>query len=77
LEALFRDFLRKSATDTAAEFYLPTALSALNENGAARIALLQSTDEWFGLTYREDLAAAQAAIKRLIAAGRYQAPLWG
>jgi len=77
LEALFRDFLRKSATDTTAEIYLPTALSALNENGAARIALLQSTDEWFGLTYREDLSAAQAAIKRLIAAGRYQAPLWG
>jgi len=77
LEALFRDFLRKSATDTTAEFYLPTALSALNENGAARIALLQSTDEWFGLTYREDLSAAQAAIKRLIATGRYQAPLWG
>ena len=77
LEALFRDFLRKNGADPAAEFYLPTALSALNENGAARIALLQSADEWFGLTYREDLPAAQAAIKRLIAAGRYQAPLWG
>ena len=77
LEALFRDFLRKSAADPAAEFFLPTALSALNENGAARIALLHSTDEWFGLTYREDLPAAQQAIQRLIAAGRYQAPLWG
>lgn len=77
LEALFRDFLRQSAADPQAEFYLPTALSALNENGAARIALLQSADAWFGLTYREDLAAAQKAITALIAAGKYQAPLWG
>jgi UTP-glucose-1-phosphate uridylyltransferase len=77
LEALFRDFLRQSAADPKAEFYLPTALSALNENGAARIALLQSKDEWFGLTYREDLSAAQKAITALIAAGKYQARLWG
>ena len=77
LETLFQDFLRQSAPDPKAEFYLPTALSALNESGVAKIALLQSADEWFGLTYREDLPAAQTAIKGLIADGRYQAPLWG
>lgn len=77
LEALFGDFLRQSAADPKAEFYLPTALSALNESGATRISLLQSADEWFGLTYREDLAAAQTAIRGLIAAGRYPSPLWG
>ncbi len=77
LETLFHDFLRQSAPDPKAEFYLPTALSALNESGVAKIALLQSADEWFGLTYREDLPAAQTAVKGLIAAGRYQAPLWG
>jgi hypothetical protein len=39
--------------------------------------MLRSADEWFGLTYRDDLSAAQKAIQALIAAGRYQAPLWG
>lgn len=77
LETMFADFLRKNAQDPKAEFYLPTALSTLNENGAAKIALLQSADGWFGLTYREDLPAAQKAIKALVAAGRYTAPLWG
>jgi len=77
LENLFGDFLRQSAADPKTEFYLPTALSSLNEKGAAKIALLQSADEWFGLTYREDLTAAQAAVKGLVAAGRYPAPLWG
>ena len=30
----------------------------------------------FGITYREDLPASQAAIRGLIAAGRYPARLW-
>jgi UTP-glucose-1-phosphate uridylyltransferase len=77
LEALFLDFLRKNNGNPTAEFYLPTALSTLNENRAAKISLLQSADDWFGLTYREDLTAAQAAIRALTKAGRYPSPLWG
>lgn len=77
LEELFRKFLTRHAADPKSEFYLPTALSSLNESGAARIALLQSADAWFGLTYRDDLAAAQAMIRSMITAGKYSGPLWG
>ena len=77
LEKLFADFLAKGAGDPKAEFYLPTAISGLNERGEAGIALLTSGDAWFGITYREDLAASQAAVKGLVAAGKYPAPLWG
>jgi len=77
LEKLFAGFVAKSAGDPKAEFYLPTAISSLNESKEAEVALVQSRDAWFGLTYREDLAAAQAAIQSLTAAGRYPAPLWG
>jgi hypothetical protein len=76
LEKMFADFQAKHAGDPKAEFYLPTALSALNERGAAKVALLTSSAAWFGITYREDLAASQAAIRALIAAGQYPAPLW-
>ena len=77
LEKLFAEFQAKSASDPKAEFYLPTAISTLNEGKKAEVALLRSSDAWFGLTYREDLASSQAAIRALIAAGRYPAPLWG
>lgn len=77
LEAQFRTFLAKNAHDPKAEIYLPTCLSELNERGEAKIALHRSADSWFGLTYREDLASAQVAIKALVASGRYPAPLWG
>jgi UTP-glucose-1-phosphate uridylyltransferase len=77
LERLFADFYAANRADLKAEFYLPTALSTLNERGEAEIALLKSEDAWFGITYREDLAASQKAIQGLVAQGRYPAPLWG
>jgi hypothetical protein len=76
LENQFVDFLRRSLSDPKAEFYLPTTLSALNERREASIDLLRSDDAWFGITYRDDLPAAQAAIRELISAGRYPTPLW-
>ena len=76
LQALFVDFLSRQSSDPKAEFYLPTALSTLNERGDARIALLDSEDSWFGITYREDLPSAQAAVAELTRDGRYPAPLW-
>ena len=77
LEAQFRTFLGQHAGDPKTEIYLPTCLSELNEHGEAKIAMHRSADSWFGLTYREDLASAQVAIKSLVATGRYPAPLWG
>lgn len=77
LEQKFADFLGARGADPKAEFYLPTALSELNQSGAAEVRLLRSDDAWFGITYREDLASAQAAVRDLIAAGRYPSPLWG
>lgn len=77
LDTEFRAFLQQRGTDPKAEMYLPTVVSDLNQRGQAKIALHRSSDAWFGLTYREDIPAAQAAIKALVAAGRYPAPLWG
>ena len=77
LEAKFRTFLGTRGADPKAEIYLPTTLSELNESGEARIALHRSEDAWFGLTYKEDVAVARAAIQGLVAAGKYPAPLWG
>ena len=75
LEKLFAEFLARSGGDPKAEFYLPTAISTLNEQRLTEVELLRSTDAWFGITYREDLAASQAAVRALIAAGKYPSPL--
>ena len=77
LDELFAGFLAKSGGDPKAEFYLPTAISTLNEAGRARVALLESSDAWFGITYREDLANSRQAVAALVAQGKYPSPLWG
>ena len=75
LEKLFADFVARNPGDLKAEFYLPTAISALNEQRLVEVELLRSDDAWFGITYREDLAASQAAVRALIAGGKYPSPL--
>jgi len=76
LEQLFADFLAKNGRDPKAEFYLPTSISTLNERSAADVALLTSSDSWFGITYREDLLSSKQALADLVAHGKYPAPLW-
>jgi UTP-glucose-1-phosphate uridylyltransferase len=76
LQELFTRFLAEKGADPKAEFYLPTAISSLNEHGQAEVALLQSSDSWFGITYREDLPGSRAALAALVAKGKYPAPLW-
>jgi len=73
---LFAAFRTKHAGDPKAEFYLPTAISALNERSEASVSLLRSGDAWFGLTYREDIAVARTTIAALITQGKYPSPLW-
>jgi hypothetical protein len=76
LEEQFLHFLETRGSDPKAEIYLPTSISELNESRKARVVLHRSTDAWFGLTYREDLAQAQTIMRGFVAAGRYPGPLW-
>jgi hypothetical protein len=35
------------------------------------VRVLRNEDEWFGMTYREDVPAARATLRRLIDRGVY------
>lgn len=71
VRGLFADFLAKYGRSETAEFYLPVAVGELAQAGYADVRLLKSEDAWFGMTYREDIPAACAAIRRLIDQGLY------
>ncbi|HUJ26316.1 MAG TPA: hypothetical protein VLW85_09875, partial [Myxococcales bacterium] len=71
LRELFGGFLQKSGRSESAEFYLPVAVNDLVAAGAADVRVLRADTRWFGVTHREDLPAARAAIAELIAAGAY------
>jgi hypothetical protein len=71
LRGLFVAFLGKYGRSETAEFYLPAAVGELLQAGYAEMRLLKSGDAWFGLTYRQDVPAARAALRRLIDQGVY------
>lgn len=76
---MFPQFLERAMkTDPMkGEFYLPAAVEQLLEEKAARVRVLKSTDQWFGVTYREDKPSVVRAIADLTARGVYPDDLWG
>ncbi len=71
VRGLFAEFLARYGESQTAEFYLPAAVGSLLQAGYAAVSVLGSSDEWFGMTYREDVPAARAALRRLIDRGAY------
>jgi UTP-glucose-1-phosphate uridylyltransferase len=76
LRERFHRFLQERGGDPKAEFYIPTVIDQLVAEGRARVRVLESPDNWFGVTYREDKAAVQTAIRGLIDRGVYPEKLW-
>ena len=76
LGARFSPWLRRSAQDLKAEFFLPTVVNELVIEKKARVHVLTSPDRWYGVTYREDKPIVAAAIGELIAKGVYPSRLW-
>ena len=75
LDQAWRDFVAARGKEPKAEFYLPAAVNSLVQTGAARVRVLPTTDNWFGVTYREDKPHVQAALAALVAEGVYPTPL--
>lgn len=71
LERQFTKFLTAQGCDLTAEFYLPTAISAMVADGGAEVRVLPTQASWFGVTYREDRACVVAAIRELVNQGEY------
>ena len=41
--------------DLKAEYLLPTIIGELLKEGTVSVKVLKSEDQWFGVTYKEDL----------------------
>ena len=77
LEAGFPEFLDNlKEGDIKSEYLLPKIIDQQIKNGKAKVAVLETRDKWFGVTYKEDKAAVVAAIRRLIADGAYKENLY-
>ena len=77
LEKGFAEFLGNiTKEEKKAEYLLPKIIGHLLEAGKTQVKVLESHDQWFGVTYKEDKAAVVEAIQELIAAGVYPEKLF-
>ncbi len=76
LESYFAEFIKANADNPKAEFYIPTVVNELIQNGEITLKVLESKDLWFGVTYKEDKDSAVTSINALIRDGVYPERLW-
>lgn len=74
----FPAFLKKGLAENPmkCEYFLPSVVSDLLSMGKASVAVLESEDKWYGITYKEDKPAVTAAVQKLKDSGRYPERLW-
>ena len=72
----FPAFLEGAKGNEKAEYFLPSVVSGLIEEGKATVKVLHSTDKWYGVTYHADKTAVTEAIARMTASGLYPDNLW-
>ncbi len=78
LDKRFGAFLEKSLPHNPlkCEYFLPFAVDEILKEGKAEVTVLQSTDHWYGVTYKEDKETVVQAIRQLKEQGLYPEKLW-
>ncbi|WP_297831719.1 nucleotidyltransferase [uncultured Rikenella sp.] len=75
----FRKFLDDAlqSGNLKAEFFIPLLVNKLVSERVAKLKVLHTTSDWFGVTYKEDRPATVQRVLDLIEAGVYPRNLWG
>jgi len=77
LEKGFEEFLSAlKPDDVKKEYLLPEVVGKLVNSGKVKVKVLKTTDQWFGVTYKEDKNFVVSSIRNLIDKGVYPAKLF-
>lgn len=70
LQEKYEEFL-KGDNLLKAEYLIPTVVGELVKAGKATVKAIPNKDKWYGITYKEDKATVQNAMKKLVEDGLY------
>lgn len=76
MENDFRKFIIDNSDNMTAEFYIPFVVNNLLNKSEARVKVLTSEAEWFGVTYKEDKETTIQKISELVTNNYYPKKLW-
>ena len=72
----FEKFLKENHTNIKAEFYIPLIVNELVKQNQGKVQIISGSNNWFGVTYKEDKEEVSQKIKLQIAYGAYPEKLW-
>ena len=65
LEEKFLPFMERYGQDSSKEFLLPDIVDDLLHEGKAQVQVLPTNDQWYGMTYREDIPIVKEAFAKM------------
>ncbi len=78
LENRFSAFLEKGIKENPlkCEYFLPFVVDELLKEGKAQVKVLETSEKWYGVTYKEDRKFVSDALGKKVADGIYPEKLW-
>ena len=70
-DKLFVEFLKEHGQEMKSEYYIPLAVNTFINSGYAKMTVLKTTAQWFGVTYKEDRPGVVERLKKLHDQGVY------
>ncbi|MEA5006553.1 MAG: nucleotidyltransferase [Rikenellaceae bacterium] len=75
-EELFKEFLLTNQENLTAEYYIPYVVNQIVKSGNATCKVLNTKDQWFGVTFKEDREYVVTRLASLSSEGVYPSPLF-
>ncbi|MBM78850.1 MAG: nucleotidyltransferase [Crocinitomicaceae bacterium] len=76
IEAGLHEFMDKNNTNPTAEYYIPDVVTDMIVSGKMNVEVIPTSDNWFGVTYKEDKSMAVETLNKHIQNGVYPKNLW-
>jgi len=76
LNRMFTHFIQTQSDNIKAEFYIPTVVNELIHEQKVSAKILDTSAQWFGVTYQEDRKTVVEKLSQLHNEKIYPSPLW-
>ena len=78
LEEGFKVFFKEEVPENPmkAEYLIPIFIGQLLDQGKMAVKVLKSNDTWYGMTYKEDVAAVKESFSEMLKDGLYREDLY-
>lgn len=70
-DKLFVEFLKEHGNEMKSEYYIPFAVNTFISNGYAKVRVLKTSAQWFGVTYKEDRPMVVERLRKMHDQGIY------